>query len=77
MRIINDFKCADGHVNELYRDSSLQSTDCPDCALQAVRLMPAVRTHLDPISGDFPGATMKWARSREAQIKRERKDSGD
>lgn len=77
MRILNDFKCAKGHVSELYRESLCKAVDCPICGLEAVRLIPAVRTYLDPISGDFPGATMKWAKNRQEQIKQERKDSGE
>ena len=75
MRILNDFRCSNGHTAELFRESSEKETDCPECGEIAVRLIPAVKTHLDPLSGDFPGATMKWAKSREAQIKQERKDN--
>ena len=77
MLMLNDFKCGKGHVNELFIDSKEREVDCPNCDLKAVRLIPAVRTYLDPISGDFPGATMKWAKNRQEKIKQERKDNPD
>tara|TARA_B110000858_G_C17596632_1_gene378115 strand:+ start:611 stop:742 length:132 start_codon:yes stop_codon:yes gene_type:complete len=39
----------------------------------ASRIISPVRSLLDPISGDFAGATMKWARDREKKIQKERK----
>jgi|TARA_R100001530_G_scaffold135516_2_gene112914 hypothetical protein len=30
---------------------------------------------LEVISGDFPGATMKWARDRQKKIKAERRET--
>jgi hypothetical protein len=38
----------------------------------ASRMISAVQCTLDPLSGDWPGATMKWAKNRQDQIKRER-----
>jgi len=35
-------------------------------------MISAVQCTLDPLSGDWPGATMKWAKNRQDQIKRER-----
>jgi hypothetical protein len=37
------------------------------------RIISAPTVVLDPISGAFPGATMKWARDRQQKIKKERK----
>ena len=73
MRVIADFKCNVGHVCELFIDNSVREADCPDCGKLAKRVISPVRTKLDPISGDFPGATMKWARMREKEIALERK----
>lgn len=70
-----DFKCSKGHVTEKLVSSDTKEITCPDCGSDALRQISAVRTKLDPISGDFPGATMKWARQREEQIKHERKTS--
>ena len=35
--------------------------------------MSAPRSKLDPHSGDFAGATIKWAKQRQKQIEIERK----
>jgi hypothetical protein len=39
----------------------------------AQRIISPVRCSLDHISGEFPGATMKWAKQRQQKIKLERK----
>lgn len=59
-----DFRCADGHVHEHFVQPGTERLTCDTCGADAVRLMPATRTHLDSASGDFPGATMKWERDR-------------
>lgn len=70
-----DVKCSAGHVNEVFIDSKSKSVDCPqaECTEVAERIISPVRTSLDPCSGDFPGATMKWIKTRESQMARERK----
>lgn len=70
---IFDFKCVNGHVFEAFVDSELRQTPCKECTEVAVRVISPVRSLLDPISGTFPGATMKWARNREQTIAKERK----
>lgn len=69
-----DFQCEQGHINEAFvRNDELGDRPCPDCGGNSSRMIAAPRTVLDPISGAFPGATMKWARDREQKIKQERK----
>jgi|TARA_R110000822_G_scaffold43512_2_gene117365 hypothetical protein len=70
-----DFKCGRDHVTEKLVKSDVKEITCPVCKNKALRQISAVRSKLDHISGDFPGATMKWARQREQQIKHERKTS--
>jgi hypothetical protein len=70
-----DFKCDSDHVTEKLVKSDTTDIECPVCGNKALRQISAVRTKLDPISGDFPGATMRWAKQREQQIKHERKTS--
>jgi|TARA_R110000823_G_scaffold44827_6_gene115834 hypothetical protein len=70
-----DFKCGEDHVTEKLVKSDVKEITCPVCKNKALRQISAVRSKLDHISGDFPGATMKWARQREQQIKHERKTS--
>ena len=73
MRLIYDFQCSDNHVTEGFVSSDVTEHPCGLCAKTAQMIISPVRTKLDPISGDFPGATMKWAKNREKQIKHERK----
>lgn len=75
MRIIVDVKCPSGHVNEQYIDNTIRKVDCPQegCNEVAERIISPVRCSLDPCSGDFPGETSKWLKSRENQMRRERK----
>ena len=47
--------------------------DCPDCGKPCNMKISAVRSALDPISGDFPGETMKWEKKREGKMAQERK----
>ena len=73
MRRMYDFQCPDNHVTEALVSTSVTEHPCRTCAKQAQRIISPVRAHLDAISGDFPGATIKWAKNREKQIKHERK----
>jgi len=70
-----DFKCDSNHVTEKLVKSDATDIECPVCGNKALRQISAVRSKLDHISGDFPGATMRWAKQREQKIKHERKTS--
>jgi hypothetical protein len=37
------------------------------------KIISPVRSKLDPLSGDFLGATVKWMKNREQKLKQERK----
>jgi len=73
MAIIIDFRCKNEHTTEKFIDSKTTEIQCPECSLMASRIVSPVRSLLDPLSGDFAGATMKWARDRERKIQKERK----
>jgi len=73
MAMLIDFRCDNGHTNEKFVPSETKEIQCPDCSLLARKIISPVRSFLDPISGDFAGATMKWARDRERKIQKERK----
>lgn len=62
---IFDFKCEKNHVTEQYVDSETRTISCSKCQGQAKRIISPVSCSLDPVSGEFPGATMKWARDHE------------
>jgi hypothetical protein len=73
MRFMYEFRCDNGHTTEAFRDSEIDEIDCPECDLKARKIISAVRSALDPISGDFLGATEKWARNRKQKMEQERK----
>lgn len=45
--------------------------DCPECGEPCNMKISAVRSKLDPISGDFPSATMSWEKLREGKMVQE------
>jgi len=47
--------------------------ECPECGETCNMKISAVRSALDPISGDFPGETIKWERNRKQKMKQEAK----
>jgi len=59
-----DFKCSNEHVEEHWVSSDIRKVRC-SCGKEATRMVSGVRTILDPLSGDFPGATLSWARHHE------------
>jgi hypothetical protein len=69
---IRDFKCPDGHIKEYFVSDDIELTRC-ECGKDAKKVISPIRSVLEPHSGDFAGATMKWARDRERKIKQERK----
>jgi hypothetical protein len=73
MKRIYDFRCPEGHVIEKYIDSDIQNVSCEICKQESARVVSCRGLLLDPISGDFPSATMRWARDRQVKIKAERK----
>jgi hypothetical protein len=70
---VYDFRCAQGHVTEMFVDSDLLVTNCPRCGDLADRTIPAPRSQLEGFSGAFPGAYHKWAANRESHMAKERK----
>lgn len=77
MVLLFDFECENGHVNERMADSDCTHMPCLDCKSMAKKLISPVRSKLDPISGDFMGATRKWERNREQKLKQERKANSE
>jgi putative FmdB family regulatory protein len=67
-----DFQCEEGHIHEAFVKTD-EDRPCPDCGGNSSKVISAPRVVLDPISGAFPGATMKWAKDRQQKIKQERK----
>ena len=73
MRAIYEYRCEHGHTTERYIDSECTHILCLYCDKIAKRIVSAVRSKLDPISGDFMGATRQWERNRAQKLQQERK----
>lgn len=73
MALLFDFKCEQGHVHERMATHDTNELPCRECGKQAKKMISPVRSKLDPISGDFLGATVKWMKNREQKLKQERK----
>lgn len=76
-RRIYEFICPDGHVTDSYVDEKIREAVCSTCEGKATRIVSAVASSLDPLSGAFPDATMKWAKHRQQKIQQERKENGE
>lgn len=67
--MIIDFRCQTcNKIEEHWVHSSTRQVRCK-CGEVATRVISGTMPVLDPISGDFPGATMKWARHHEQAAK--------
>jgi hypothetical protein len=60
-----DYKCDLGHVNEHMVKGSPDTQVCKTCGAHSTRQLSSPRSSLDPHSGDFAGATIKWAKDHE------------
>ena len=73
--LLFDFRCATGHIHEAFVETGTPTVQCPICGSVASRIIGSPRVVLDPVSGDFPSATMKWERTREQHMAWERRQS--
>ena len=69
MRVMFEFRCANGHSNDKLVDTETTEIKCPDCDLIARKIVTPVKIS----GGDSWKETRKWAKNREKQIKYERK----
>lgn len=68
-----DFTCEGGHSQEYLVSYEITKVPCELCGKDAHRQISAPRISLDPVSGDHPQATARWARQREEKRLLERK----
>ena len=69
-----DFQCAKGHKHEALVQPDERTVQCPKCRRPAQRLIPAPRCVLEGLTGDFPGAAIKWEKTRESHMRKEAKN---
>ena len=74
-RRLYDFKCEQNHLMESFVDETVKETSCDVCGEVATRILSPTTIALDPISGQFPGATAKWSRMRAEKLALERKQN--
>lgn len=70
MKILFEFRCQSCNTKEEHlttRDTT--QVRCKKCDSVSNRVISGGRPLLDPISGDFPGSTIKWARHHERMAK--------
>jgi len=60
-----DYKCDLGHTNEHMVKGSPDFMKCKSCDALATRQLCSPRSYLVPFSGDFAGASIKWAKQHE------------
>jgi len=76
-RRMYDFECKDSHITESFVDVETKEVQCSVCDGTATRILTPPRIYLDPISGDHPSATSKWARQRAEKLAVERKTNAN
>ena len=73
MRRMYDFKCEQNHQMEALVYETTKELPCEECDGIATRIISPTTIYLDPISGDHPSATAKWAKQRAEKLAVERK----
>ncbi len=68
-----EFLCEEEHLQESLVSDEVTKLTCEVCGKEALRIISTPRIALDPISGDYPGATARWERNRAEKMKIERK----
>jgi Zn finger protein HypA/HybF involved in hydrogenase expression len=62
---VYDFLCPNDHIFELFVSEDSEVANCPECDLNAKRIISGGNFKLDAMSGDYPTATAKWAKHHE------------
>lgn len=77
MRVF-DFKCNEcGHKHEAFLKQPVNTQVCPKCCGVSTQQLSAPRSHLEGITGDFPGAAERWAVNHEQRAKADHKKNLD
>ena len=65
--LLYDWECTNKHKFEELSSSDTKELDCPTCGKVAKRQISAPRAVLEGVTGDFPGAAMKWERQHRSK----------
>ena len=76
-RRLFDFECKNSHITESFVDLDTKEVQCGECGEIATRILSSPRLGLDPICGDFPSATARWAKMRAEKLALERKTTAN
>lgn len=80
MRILRDYRCAEGHITERFIDDSTELVECKTCSKPAHKTLGFGTIILDGTDPSFPGAYEKWATVREKRHRqlneKKRRDGG-
>jgi hypothetical protein len=72
-----DFQCKNSHNTEAFVEVDTKEVQCGECGEVATRILSSPRLGLDPICGDFPSATARWAKMRAEKLALERKSTAN
>lgn len=72
MKRFYEFQCSEHGVFEEYLEYTKQ-TPCPTCGKLADKIISTPRISLEGVTGDFPGAAMKFDRVHRQKLAQERK----
>lgn len=72
-----DFVCKNSHNTEAFVEVDTKEVQCGECGEVATRILSSPRLGLDPICGDFPSATARWAKMRAEKLALERKSTAN
>lgn len=70
-----DFLCPSGHLQERFTSVETGTIDCQVCGTTAFRQLSTPRVKLEGVTGDFPGAAMKWEKKHREQLAKEQKQN--
>lgn len=74
MKVLNDFKCPEGHEHEYFVDNLAKTVECKDCGSEAskVRAVPNFSLPGNDKAG-FPTAHAAWERKRNQKMSEEKR----
>ena len=72
-RRIFDFECKESHITEAFVDVETKEVQCGECGEIATRIISPTTIYLDPTSGLYPSATLKWHKMRAEKLALEKK----